>query len=85
MGCHENGGSGITRSCARWARVSCRGAYLRGFSAAPGLKESTYHVDEYVADALAIADLGAAEQRPFHLMATSIGASIAGAGGLHPA
>ena len=51
---------------------------LRGFSsgARPEGVDS-YHVDEYVADALAIADLGAGEQRPFHLMATSIGASIA--------
>jgi len=51
---------------------------LRGFSAGARPEGvASYHVDEYVADALAIADRGAGEQRPFHLMATSIGASIA--------
>ena len=51
---------------------------LRGFSAGarPEGIES-YHVDEYVADTLAIADAVAGEGRPFHLMGTSIGASMA--------
>jgi len=51
---------------------------LRGFAAGarPEGVES-YHVDEYVADTLAIADAVAEEGRPFHLMGTSIGASMA--------
>jgi len=51
---------------------------LRGFAAGarPEGVES-YHVDEYVADTLAIADAVAGEGRPFHLMGTSIGASMA--------
>jgi len=51
---------------------------LRGFSAGARPEGvDSYHVDEYVADVLAIADMTAGEQRPFHLMATSIGASMA--------
>jgi len=51
---------------------------LRGFSAGARPEGvDFYHVDEYVADVLAIADMTAGEQRPFHLMATSIGASMA--------
>ena len=51
---------------------------LRGFShgARPEGVEA-YHVDEYVADTLAIADEVAGRDAPFHLMATSIGASMA--------
>ena len=51
---------------------------LRGFSAGARPEGvDFYHVDEYVADVLAIADMTVGEQRPFHLMATSIGASMA--------
>ncbi len=51
---------------------------LRGFSAGARPEGvDSYHVDEYVADVLAIADMTVGEQRPFHLMATSIGASMA--------
>lgn len=51
---------------------------LRGFCAgARPHGVEAYHVDEYAQDVLAIADaLGAAGQ-PFHLMGTSIGASMA--------
>ncbi len=51
---------------------------LRGYC--PGARPDSvkaYVIDEYVQDILAIADELGCKNRPFHLMATSIGASIA--------
>ena len=59
---------------------------LRGFcdGARPEGVES-YHLDEYIADTLAIADELAGTGAPFHLMGTSIGSSIAwGIASRHP-
>ena len=59
---------------------------LRGFcdGARPEGVES-YHLDEYIADSLAIADELAERGAPFHLMGTSIGSSIAwGLAAKHP-
>jgi pimeloyl-ACP methyl ester carboxylesterase len=59
---------------------------LRGFcdGARPEGVEA-YHLDEYIADTLAIADELDGSGTPFHLMGTSIGASIAwGLAAKHP-
>jgi pimeloyl-ACP methyl ester carboxylesterase len=59
---------------------------LRGFcdGARPEAVES-YHLDEYISDSLAIADALSSPGAPFHLMGTSIGASIAwGLAAKHP-
>ncbi|MGI9646457.1 MAG: alpha/beta fold hydrolase [Ilumatobacteraceae bacterium] len=59
---------------------------LRGFcdGARPTGVEA-YHLDEYINDTLAIADEVQAPGRPFHLMGTSIGASVAwGLAAKHP-
>ena len=51
---------------------------LRGFCAgARPQGVEAYHVDEYAQDVLAIADAVGSAGKPFHLMGTSIGASMA--------
>ncbi len=51
---------------------------LRGFCAGARPKGvEAYHVDEYAQDVIAIADALGYEAQPFHLMGTSIGASMA--------
>ena len=80
-------GSGTTRS-HRWRRWAIESSLpdLRGFchGARPEGVES-YHLDEYIADTLAIADALAGAGTAFHLMGTSIGSSIAwGVAAKHP-
>jgi pimeloyl-ACP methyl ester carboxylesterase len=65
------------RVCAHDLRGFCDGARPEGVE--------SYHLDEYIGDSLAIADQLAAPGDPFHLMGTSIGASIAwGLASKHP-
>ena len=65
------------RVVAHDLRGFCRGARPEGVE--------SYHLDEYIADTLAIADALAGAGAPFHLMGTSIGSSIAwGVAAKHP-
>lgn len=57
------------RTVAPDLRGFCEGARPEGVEA--------YHIKEYAADILAIADVLAGEGTPFHLMGTSIGATMA--------
>lgn len=57
------------RTVAPDLRGFCAGARPEGVEA--------YHIKEYAADILAIADVLAGEGAPFHLMGTSIGATMA--------
>jgi len=65
------------RVVAHDLRGVCDGARPEGVEA--------YHLDEYIADTIAIADALAGAGTPFHLMGTSIGSSIAwGLAANHP-
>lgn len=78
---------GLPRNCWEWhhqiPEMAALGFHvvapdLRGFCAgARPLGVEAYHIQEYVDDVLAIADALGGDGEPFHLMGTSIGATMA--------
>lgn len=78
---------GLPRNCWEWhhqipamAELGFRvyAPDLRGFCAGARPPEvEAYHVQEYVDDVLELADIIGGESKPFHLMGTSIGSTMA--------